>query len=154
MLRLASPAHFTRHRVSGRVGPRDHASVTSRMDYCNASKSVTDELQRVGLLLLSNTHKHDRGLSHSAAHRAGLTFLSEYSASSVELCIDVCRVQSSWVSGGVLHSDLWHFLSAIYHQLFIPRHRCSILGRQAFSVAGPMACNSSPDTALSNTFTW
>ena len=35
--------------------------------------------------------------------------------------------------------------SAGCHQLFVPRHRRSMFGRQAFSVAGPAAWNSLPD---------
>ena len=31
------------------------------------------------------------------------------------------------------------------HHLVVPRHCCSTLGRQAFSVAGPMAWNALPD---------
>jgi len=30
-------------------------------------------------------------------------------------------------------------------QLLVPRHRRSMFGRRAFSVAGPAACNSLPD---------
>ena len=33
--------------------------------------------------------------------------------------------------------------SAGCHQLFVPRHRRSMFGRRAFTVAGPAACNSS-----------
>ena len=35
--------------------------------------------------------------------------------------------------------------SADCHQLFVPRHRRSMFGRRAFSVAGPAAWNSLPD---------
>jgi len=38
-----------------------------------------------------------------------------------------------------------HLRSAGCHQLFIPRHRRSMFGRRAFSVAGPAAWNSLPD---------
>jgi len=36
--------------------------------------------------------------------------------------------------------------SAGCHQLFVPRHRRSMFGRRAFSVAGPAAWNSLPET--------
>jgi len=35
--------------------------------------------------------------------------------------------------------------SAGCHQLFVPRHRRSMFGRRAFSVAGPAAWNTLPD---------
>ena len=38
-----------------------------------------------------------------------------------------------------------HLRSSGCHQLFVPRHRRSMFGRRAFSVAGPAACNSLPD---------
>ena len=38
-----------------------------------------------------------------------------------------------------------HLRSAGCHQLFVPRHRRSMFGRWAFSVAGPAAWNSLPD---------
>ena len=38
-----------------------------------------------------------------------------------------------------------HLRSAGCHQLFVPRHRRSMFGRRACSVAGPAACNSLPD---------
>ena len=38
--------------------------------------------------------------------------------------------------------------SAGCHQLFLPRHRRSMFGRRACSVAGPAACNSLPDLYL------
>ena len=33
----------------------------------------------------------------------------------------------------------------LFTELFVPRHRRSMFGRRAFSVAGPAACNSLPD---------
>jgi len=38
-----------------------------------------------------------------------------------------------------------HLRSAGCHQLFVLRHRRSMFGRRALSVAGPAACNSLPD---------
>jgi len=38
-----------------------------------------------------------------------------------------------------------HLRSAGCRQLFVPRHRRSMFGRRAFSVAGAAACNSLPD---------
>ena len=38
-----------------------------------------------------------------------------------------------------------HLRSAGCHQLFVPRHRRSMFGRRAFSVAGLAAWNSLPD---------
>jgi len=38
-----------------------------------------------------------------------------------------------------------HLRSAGCHQLFVPRHRRSMFGRRAFSLAGPAAWNSLPD---------
>ena len=57
-------------------------------------------------------------------------------------CASMPAVQSSCVSDGVLHTDLWHFPFrqqccplASYHRRFVPRHRRSMFGRLAFSVA-------------------
>jgi len=48
-----------------------------------------------------------------------------------------------------------HLRSAGCHQLFVPRHRRSMFGRRAFSVAGPAAWNSLPELpARSVTFLW
>jgi len=38
----------------------------------------------------------------------------------------------------ILTAFIW---SASYHQLFVPHHRLSMFGHQAFSVAGLMAWN-------------
>ena len=38
-----------------------------------------------------------------------------------------------------------HLWSTGCHQLFVPRHRRSMLGRRTYSVAGRAACNSLPD---------
>ena len=38
-----------------------------------------------------------------------------------------------------------HLRSADCHQLFVPRHRRSMFGRRALSVAGPATWNSLPD---------
>jgi len=38
-----------------------------------------------------------------------------------------------------------HLLSAGYQQVFVPRHRRSMFGRRAFSIAGLAAWNSLPD---------
>jgi len=55
------------------------------------------------------------------------------------ICGPLCRVAGNTRSAGC-------------HQLFVPRHRRSMFGRQACSVAGPVACNSLP--ARSVTFLW
>ena len=39
----------------------------------------------------------------------------------------------------------WRLRSSSRHDLVVPRHRRSTLGRRAFSVAGPMAWNALPD---------
>ena len=59
--------------------------------------------------------------------------------------------QSTTVHDVLLHPQLRHIArrqhlrSAGCHQLFVPRHRRSMFGRRACSVAGPAACNSLPD---------
>jgi len=44
-----------------------------------------------------------------------------------------------------IYTCFYFSMSASCHQLFVPRHRRSMFGRQAFSVAGPAAWNSLPD---------
>ena len=62
----------------------------------------------------------------------------------------VSAAQGTIVHDGLQHPQLRHCSTAATvihwcHQLFIQRHRRSIFGHQAFSVAGPAAWNSLPD---------
>ena len=64
--------------------------------------------------------------------------------------IDVCSTKSpQYTTDCCIHSSdiarRQHLRSAGCHQLFVPRHRRSMFGRRAFSVAGPAACNSLAD---------
>ena len=69
------------------------------------------------------------------------------------LVASICRVAGytvpQYMADCCIHtSDIarrQHLRSAGCHQLFVPRHRRSMFGRRANSVAGPAACNSLPD---------
>ena len=69
------------------------------------------------------------------------------------LVASICRVAGNtlpqYMTDCCIHtSDIarrQHLRSAGCHQLFVPRHRRSMFGRRACSVAGPAACNSLPD---------
>jgi len=70
-----------------------------------------------------------------------------------KLCATVCRclqhkAPQYMIDCCVYTSDIahrQHLRSAGCHQLLVPRHRRSMFGRQAYSVAGPAAWNSLPD---------
>jgi len=69
------------------------------------------------------------------------------------LVASICRVAGNtvpqYMTDCCIHTSdtarRQHLRSAGCHQLFVPRHRRSMFGRRAFSVAGPSACNSLPD---------
>ena len=69
------------------------------------------------------------------------------------LVASICRVAGNtlpqYMTDCCIHtSDIarrQHLRSAGCRQLFVPRHRRSMFGRRAFSVAGPAAWNSLPD---------
>lgn len=136
-----------------------HAFVTSRVDYCNAilagaPKSITDKLQRVmnaAARVVSDTRKYDRGLTHLLHNE--LHWLDVPQRVQYKLCATVHRCLQhkapQYMTVCCIHtSDIarrQHLRSASSHQLFVPRHRRSMFGRRAFSVAGPAAWNSLPD---------
>jgi len=129
------------------------------MDYCNTvldggPRTVTDKLQRVlnaAAPVITGTQKFDRGLRqilhdqlqwldipnrvlfklavtvHQCLNGSAPPYLSEY-------CILVSSADTQR-----------HLRSANRHLLAVPRFRLNTYGRQAFSVAGPMAWNSLPD---------
>ena len=145
-----------------------HTFVASRVDYCNtvlagAPKSLTDKLQRVlnaAACVVSNTRKYDHELSellHDKVHCLDVPQQVDYKlCATVHRClqrkvppylVDLCTPVSDIVSRQ-------HLRSASSNQLVVPRHRCTQFGCRAFSVAGPMAWNTLPDsirdTALSS----
>ncbi len=136
-----------------------HAFVTSRIDGSNAvlagsPKTLTDRLQKVlnaAARIISGTRKFDRGLTHllhSELHwldvpqriryKLGATVHRCLQGRAPKYLVDCCSPTSEVASRQRLRS-------ASHHQLLVPRHRRSKFGRRAFSVAGPMACNSLPD---------
>jgi len=136
-----------------------HAFVSSRVDGCNAmlagsSKAITDRLQRVinaAARVVSGTHKFDRFLTHllySELHwldvpqriqfKLGVTVHRYLQGNAPQYLVDCWKSTTDAVSRQRLRS-------ASCHQLIVPRHRCTIFGRRAFTVAGPTARNSLPD---------
>ena len=123
-------------------------------DYCNtvlagASKSVTDRLQRVlnaAARLISDTRKYDRGLTnllHRELHWLDVPERIQYK-------LGTTAEQGTVLFGRRVYTGRYvasrqHLRAASRHQLVVPRHRCTTLGRRAFSVAGPMAWNALPD---------
>jgi len=136
-----------------------HAFVTSRVDYCNAilagvSKSTTDKLQRVmnaAARVVSDTRKYDRGLTnllHGELHWLDIPERVQYKlCATVHRCLQH-KAPHYMEDCCILTTDTarrQHLRSAGRHQLLAPRHRRSMFGRRAFSVAGPAAWNSLPD---------
>ena len=128
------------------------------VDYCNtilagASKSTTDKLQRLlnaTARVVSDTQKYDRRLSHLLHDE--LHWLDVRQRVQYKLCATVHRrlqhKAPQYMTDCCIHtSDIarrQHLRSAGCHQLFVPRHRRSMFGRRAFSVAGPAAWYSLP----------
>ena len=134
--------------------------MTSLVDYCNAilagaSKYITDKLQRVmnaAARVISDSRKYDRGLTsllHDKLYWFDVPEQVQYNlCATVHRClrhkapqymIDLCCVYTS----DIAHRQ--HLRSAGGRQLLVPRHRRTMFGRRAFSVAGPAAWNSLPD---------
>ena len=127
--------------------------------HCNAvlagaSKSTTDKLQRVlnaAARIVSNTPKYDCGLSHLLHDE--LHWLDVPQWVQYKLCATVHRrlqhKAPQYMTDCCIHTSniarRQHLRSAGCRQLFILRHRHSMLGRLAFSVAGPAAWNLLPD---------
>jgi len=130
------------------------------VDYCNivlagAPKYLTDKLQRVlnaAARVVSNMQKYDYGLSallHGELHWLDMPQRVDYKlCATVHRCLqckappylaDLCTPVSDIASRRYLRS-------ASSNKLVVPRHRRTEFGRRAFSVAGPMAWNSLPDS--------
>jgi len=101
--------------------------------------------------VVSDTRKYDRGLTnllHSELHWVDVPQWVQYRTSCVERFTHLCGTAAH---DGLLRSHLRHIArrqhlrSAGCRQLFVPRHRRSMFGRRAFSVAGPVTWNSLPD---------
>lgn len=137
-----------------------HAFIASRVDYCNtvlagSPKTITDRIQRVlnaAARVVSGTRKFDRGLSkllHSELHWLDIPQRVQYKLGVIvhqclqnkapQYLVDYCKRTSDVSSRQRLRS-------ANRYQLIVPRHRRSMFGRRAFSVAGPMEWNSLPDS--------
>jgi len=83
--------------------------------------------------VVSDSRKYDRGLT-SLLHDKLVSAAQGTTVYMIDCCVytsDIGRRQ--------------HLRSAGCRQLLVPRHRRSMLGRRAFSVAGPAAWNSLPD---------
>jgi len=101
--------------------------------------------------VVSNTGMFDRGLTHllhselhwldvsqRILHKLGVTVHQCLQGKAPQYLVNCCRT-SEIASRQRLRSSSCHL-----HHL-VPRHRRSTLGRQAFSVAGPMAWNALHD---------
>jgi len=132
----------------------------SRMDYCNtvlasAARTVTDKLQRVFLnaaaRVITGTRKFDRGLCqilHDQLHWFDVPDRVLFKlAVTVHQCLNGrAPPYLSEHCIPVSSADTRRYLrSASRHLLAVQRFRLNTYGRQAFSVAGPMAWNSLPD---------
>ena len=124
---------------------------SSRVDCCNAmlagsSKATTDRLQHVltaAAWIVSKTHKFDRGLTHllhSELHwldvpqhiqfKLGVTVHRCLHGIASQCLVDCCKSTTDVVS-----RQQRRFASR--HQLIVPRHCRTNVGRRAFTAAGP-----------------
>ena len=136
-----------------------HAFVTSRVDCCNAilaeaSKYNTDKLERVmnaAARVVSDSWKYDRGLTsllHDKLHWLDVPERVQYKlCATVHRCLQH-KAPQYMIECCFYTSDIarrQHLRSAGCRQLLVPRHRRSMFGCKAFSVASPAAWNSLPD---------
>ena len=115
-----------------------------------SSKATTDRLQRVlnaAARVVSGTHKFNRGLTHllhcelhwldvsqCILFKLRVTAHRCLQGSAPNYLVDCCKPTTDVVRCQRLRS-------ASRHQLIVPRHRRTSVGRRAFSVAGPTAWN-------------
>jgi len=71
-------------------------------------------------------------------HKLGVTVHRCLQGKAPKYLVNCCHPTSDVASRQRLRSSS-------RHHLVVPRHRCSTLGRRAFSVASPMAWNALPD---------
>jgi len=88
---------------------------------------------------------YDRGLSHLLHEE--LYWLDVPQRVQFKLC----AIVHSDMQSRAPYSTWWNDLRSVscHHQLFVPRHRRSMFGRRAFSLAGPMTWNSLLDVRSS-----
>ena len=108
-------------------------------------------LQYAAARVISNTGNFDRGWTHllhselhwldvpqRILHKLGLTVHWCLQGKASQYLVNCCHPTSDVASSQRLRSSSCH-------HLVVPRHRRSMLGYRAFSVAGPMAWNALPD---------
>jgi len=151
---MASPTQtgptFTWRWVSGYVGPRfcdvmlgllqRHSRLSIQVHHRQAAASTECCRSRRQWLAEVRPRTHS-----SPARRAALVGRFWAGAQAVRNGPSMSAAQSTTVHDGLLQTLL---VASICRQLFVPRHcrhRHSISGRRAFSVAGPAAWNSLPD---------
>jgi len=136
-----------------------HAFVTSQVDQCNAvlsgaTKLATDTLQRVMNAVahvVSETRKFEHGLTqilHDDLHRLDVADRVTYKLGVImhrcwhgkapQYLVDCCTPVTDVVGRQRLRSTT-------QQMMVVPRHRLSTVGRQAFTVQGPMVWKSLPD---------
>ena len=123
-------------------------AVSFTVDRCHVHQ---DQVTSVGVdARETHTHrrKHPSAAQSTAVHDGRLHPHLRHCSSAASAGWQVTLYHSTRRTGrdGCIHtSDIarrQHLRSAGCHQLFVPRHRRSMFGRRAFSVAGPAAWNS------------
>jgi len=101
--------------------------------------------------VVTDTRKYDRGLTsllHDELHWLDVPERVQYKlCATLHRCLQH-KAPHYMEDCFILTTDTHrcqHPRSAGRHQLLVPRHRHSIFGRRAFSVAGPVVWNSLPD---------
>ena len=120
------------------------------------TRTITDRIQRVlnaAVRVVSGTRKFDRGLTkllHSELHWLDIPQRVQY---KLGVIVHQCLQNNcSSVPGGLLQAHIRRLqpstplISQPLPVLIVPRHRRSMFGRRAFSVAGPMEWYSLPDS--------
>jgi len=116
-----------------------------------APRTVTDKLQRVlnaAARVITSIRKFDRGLGQILHDQLHWLDVSDRVLFKLAVTVHQCLNGHAppYLSIPVSSADTrWHLRSANRHLLAVPRFRLNTYGRQAFSVAGPMAWNSLPD---------
>jgi len=136
-----------------------YADVNSRMDYCNSvlaggPRTVTDKSQRVlnaAARVITGTRKFDRSLVQILHDQLRWLDVPDWVLFKLAVIVHRCLNGRAppYLSEHCIPipsgDTRRHLRSANRHLLAVPRFRLNNYGRQAFSVAGPMAWNSLPD---------
>jgi len=152
---LAHPVKIFGKKIAKRTSFSEVYSFSTWPNLCQCTTVLNADIphcyiQRVlnaAARLVTGTRKFDRGLErllHDDLHWLDIPERVQF-----KLGLTVRRCLRRRAPGGLLYVRRWrrqHLRSASRRQLVVPRHRLSMFGRRAFTLAGPMSWNSLPNS--------